>query len=672
MNRLQRAIAKAIGIAPATKALTRPAWWGDVWNTNALGEGGVFGNTPGGWRGAVNSNVWAYNSVKARMSLVAQAPLKMYVGDGDERQEIEDHPVLQLLREVNPVNLNARSLMRGIEQQLSIYGRCLVHKNRAIGVKELYILPMEYVEIVPSETEWISGYRWLPTGDVIPRADVIDFFYPAANGSVEADSPAAVALGSINRYNLADRSQAAIDKRGGQKGGLVIHPKDEIVEDYHRTRDEWDRRRADPDSAGRDMHVPFGTGFDGNAFSATEMQREERNQRLAKEIMAAFSVPPAAAGDYRDASVLANAATQMSTLWTLWGVDELKFIAEELTYSLLWAEYPDAKTKGYYFEHDLTGIQALREDADALANRAIVLYQGSVATLNEARQLAGFDAVDDPRADQIQMVDSGQPAQQNTPAIAIAGKAEQHTGVMVALMLSPADAALIEEQLPASWEAEGVAVEPASNYHVTLCYLGDSVNFDATTKANILKNVEYTAQRFTIPAQVTIKGAGRFVNPNGDAIWAGVAADGLANMQSTITQNLRETGVTIPNDHGDYRPHMTLAYVESGKPATVPPIQSIRASFPSLTVMWGGERYDFPMGGNEAYRSVTAKALLPIVDFVGMSAVDGAGNELGIIEKIHRFGTFDGIEATKAVPVVIIAGKAYNAGDVKVVANGGE
>lgn len=502
MNIFQRALARVAGIDPdAAKALGRPAWWGDVWNTNAIGEGGVFGNSPAGWRGAVNSNVWAYNSIKARMSLIAQAPLKLYEGTGDEKKEVESHPVLDLLQDVNPVNLNKLSFMRGIEQQLSIYGRCVVHKNRALAVKELFILPMEYIEPIPDERMWLAGYRWLPTGDVIPREDVIDFYYPSANGSVYADSPASVALNSINRYNLADRSQAAIDKRGGQKGGLVIHPKDEIREDFLRIRDEWDRKRADPESAGRDMHVPFGTTWDGNAFSATEMQREERNQRLAKEIMAAFSVPPAAAGDYRDASVLANAATQMTTFWTLWGMDELKFIAEELTYSLLWAEWKDTKKKGYYLEHDLSDIRALREDADALANRAIILYQGGVASVNEARELAGYDSVDDPEADTL-------PALQQAPA---------------------------PEAAPA-------------------------------------KNV-------------------------------------MNNTPSGVLQDV----------------------------ARLP-----------------------------------AKAFMPVVDFVGMAAVDSDGNALGTIEKIHRFGVHDGIEATKAVPVVIIDGRAFSAGAVNVVVEYGE
>lgn len=69
---------------------------------------------------------------------------------------------------------------------------------------------------------------------------------------------------------------------------------------------------------------------------------------------------------------------------------------------------------------------------------------------------------------------------------------------------------------------------------------------------------------------------------------------------------------------------------------------------------------------------VPGKAFLPVVDFVGMTAVDSAGVELGVIEKIHRFGVHDGIEATKAVPVVVIGGRAFGAGAVKVVMDGEE
>jgi len=91
----------------AAKALERPAWWGNVWATDTESASGEYGDSPTGRVGAVKHNVWAYNCVQARMAAVAQAPMKLYRGQGDEREEVTEHPVLDLLRVVNPINLNA-------------------------------------------------------------------------------------------------------------------------------------------------------------------------------------------------------------------------------------------------------------------------------------------------------------------------------------------------------------------------------------------------------------------------------------------------------------------------------------------------------------------------------------------------------------------------------------
>ncbi len=707
MNLIQRIGKALVGNQDAAKALTRPPWWGEVWNSSALGEGGTFGNTPTGWRQAVSSNVWAYNCVKARMSLIAQAPLKLYVGVGDEQKEVTEHPVLDLLQEVNPINLNKRSFMRGIEQQLAIYGRCLVHKNRAIATQELFILPMEYVEVVPDERTWLAGYRWQPTGDTIPREDVIDFFYPSANGSVYADSPAAVALNSINRYNLADRSQASIDKRGGQKGGILVHPKDEISEDYMRIRDEWDRKRADVDSAGRDMHVPFGTDWRGDAFSATEMQREERNQRLAKEIMAAFSVPPAAAGDYRDASVLANAATQMSAFWEMWGMDELKFIAEELTYSLLWAEWKDTKKKGYYLEHDLSGVQALREDADARANRAIVLYQGGVASVNEARELAGFDSIDDPNADTLPAIQQAEAEQAAQEQAALDAQAQQDAANVsndtqaideavaaddeqVAALGDEIDSLLAEIDSTAakavgrpekgdrdgdgifnegSKPAGGAKVSPVTGRSLAQVKEGPSKEDKAkeremkkaeAAKQREQKKAESAKQREQKKAQ-SAKEREQKKSESQKAKEQATAQKKQAQIDQLDAEGTKlQSAYDSIKDRADVDPKLKQKVIDT--------MAKVKAKRDSIAT-----------GVSEGTSSVLqdvarvpGKAFLPVVDFVGMIAVDEDGDELGTIEKIHRFGVHDGIEATKAVPVVVINGQAHSASAVKVVLNGEE
>lgn len=554
MNTLQRFFARLAGNdPPATKAtLTGAMFLNNLYSATA-GDG-TYGNSEGGWLGAVRSNVWAYNSVRARSAAFGQAPMKLYkpLPDG-EREEIDAHPVLDVLREINPYNLNARSFRRQVQMQLAIYGRCVILKSRGLGLNELYILPKNYVEVMPSAETFIAGYKWLPSGKIYPREDVIDIYYPLPDGSIDADSPTAVALSAINRYNLADKAQESIDRRGGQKGGLVIHPQDEIIEDFKRVSAEWDRQRGNPSNAGKDMHVPHGTNYAGDAFSATEMDRELRNMRLAKEIMAAYGIPPAVAGDYSDASVLANAATQFRSFWETWAADELSFFAEEMTLNLLRAEYPEAAAGDWFFEHDLSEIPAMREDADARANRSVVLVTGGIASINEGREMNGLDPVEDDNADAVTKMQIGSA---DTPA-----------------------------------NAQGDIQQAALN--------GAQVQ-------SLVKVVQAVSRTELAP----------------------VAAEEI----------IRISFPTIS-------PESITKMIDAAESLEIEPAQE---------------------PAQDAPQDVPAIRAMPIVDFVGMNAIGMGGEALGAVEKIMRQGDHDGIRATPKAPVVIVAGKAYRADEVRV------
>ena len=640
-------------------ALQRPPWWGNVWNTTDESGLTEYGNSPEGRIGAVKSNVWAYNCVKARMAAIAQAPMKLYRGAGDEKEEIEEHPVLDLLETVNPLNLNARSFRRGIEQQLCLHGRCLIQKVRGTsGVSELYILPMNYIEVMPDPVMWISGYRWLPTNSIIPRADVIDLYYPSMDGGVDADSPTATALNAINRYNLADSAQSSIDKRGGQKGGMVIHPVDEIMVDFERTRQEWDRFRKNPGNAGRDMHVPFGTDYRADAFSAAEMQREQRNIRIAKEIMAGYSVPPAMAGDFSDASVLANAAIQMRTFWDSFANDECAFVAEELTFSLLRAEYGD---EDLYFEHDLSNISAMREDADSKVQRAIALNASNLASVNEAREIVGLDASEDPAADRILMEASQADVVADTaPLVAIitARNAGTLTDQSAATLLRISAPNLTDEQIMSllSQQAQAPTLAPA-----TMQDTPDVVSSDVLPET---EDDEVAA----MAVDTTINDPWAPPNSVREA-----AALGL-ELRRKFGRGGTDVGVARARDlsNGKRIPPDTInrmlsyfARHEVDKQAEGWGNEDDPSTGYIAWLLWGGDAGLRWVKGIEKEYPAEVKAF-PYVDPVGLVAETIEGDELGVIEMLHRGGMHDGIKASVKEPVFTIAGKAYAAKDVMV------
>jgi len=82
-------------------------------------------------------------------------------------------------------------------------------------------------------------------------------------------------------------------------------------------------------------------------------------------------------------------------------------------------------------------------------------------------------------------------------------------------------------------------------------------------------------------------------------------------------------------------------------------------------LLWGGDAGRAWVRGIEREYPAETKAL-PYVDPVGLVAETLDGDELGIIEALHRGGIHDGVKASVKVPVFAIAGKAYAADTVMV------
>lgn len=409
-------MAKRQNNKPAVKAGTfsnYSQWWlsgGDI--SQLMNTAVVYSNTPYGRIQAATYNVWAANCIAARSETLAGVDLKLYKRTKDPQQkpeEITDHPVLELLEEVNPVNLQKASFREQIERQLSIHGDCYIHKVRdAKGlVAEMYILPAQYVEPIPDAVKMVAGYRY-QTSIVLPPEDVVRIYYSSDENPALARSPISSAIAAINNYVLSDLAQRGIDQRGGQGGGIVMVDFNSIAGDPQRFMQEWDAKRSDPHNAGRDAFLPSESSYTSGTLTAQQQQREERAMRLIREIMAAFRVPPSLAGDYKDASVLSNAAQQDKNFWQTFMRFELKRVEESMNVGLLWGEYKGSREDGLYLLHDTSKVEALSEGEDAESNRdgvrattADTAFASGLISLNEARVYIGQEPIDDPRADEV-------------------------------------------------------------------------------------------------------------------------------------------------------------------------------------------------------------------------------------------------------------------------------
>jgi HK97 family phage major capsid protein len=165
-----------------------------------------------------------------------------------------------------------------------------------------------------------------------------------------------------------------------------------------------------------------------------------------------------------------------------------------------------------------------------------------------------------------------------------------HPGAMIALIL-PMEA---RAQLRAA-AGNAVTQEPD---HCTLLYLTDDADALAAGKNRLLAALAHCAAMLP-PLRAEIGGSGRFapITEGGEsAIYASLDSPDLPALRAAVESAARGCGCLGEQTHG-FTPHITLGYLGADDPTPSLHIPRIPITFAALTLVWGGERMDFPFQG---------------------------------------------------------------------------
>lgn len=141
--------------------------------------------------------------------------------------------------------------------------------------------------------------------------------------------------------------------------------------------------------------------------------------------------------------------------------------------------------------------------------------------------------------------------------------------------------------------------EPATDLHLTLCYLGKAERF---TEGQLiyLRAVLVTVSRAFSPLVGQVAGVGRFpASPQSDGLdvlWAAVGVQGLPELRQALCEGLRKEGLPYQDIFG-FTPHITLAYLAPEQKSPIERLAPRSVSFGSLSLVVAGERTDYPLGG---------------------------------------------------------------------------
>ncbi|MFE0329061.1 phage portal protein [Streptomyces sp. NPDC058960] len=351
-------------------------------------------------RGYANSAV-AYRCVAAIADNGSSVPLVVRRPDGSI---IDQHEVSQRFNKRPNPDMSARAFKSLMLQQAELAGQSFVWLNRGetgLGPIAETHLVFDQVDVVVDKPIAQRPTMANLVGFIIRRADGVQvpvlpeemlwLRYPHPFDPLGCLAPWKAARHAVDMDAFAREWQRASYANGARPTN-VVYLGDMDEQNFAATKAAWRSSMQGPENAGKTLFVRSQPGAGGQSsskgiaverltFTPEEMEYLESRMANSAEVMMAFGVPH----DYLAAgTTYENRAAAKATLWSDTIKPKLEMIASEIDLRLLPSDAEEA-------EFDLSGVEALQDSQDSVANRTRASVYADTLTIDEARAELGYD-----------------------------------------------------------------------------------------------------------------------------------------------------------------------------------------------------------------------------------------------------------------------------------------
>lgn len=322
-----------------SKGATRP-----VMNAAGILSAGNFGgDMPVPWREDVQAQVrqyqqWVYVAVRAISARVAGTAIDFY----DEKNNSPlptEHPLRELFREVNPFDTTVTLWMKTM-MFLELTGNAYWYLGGVAGgkqaganpVSEIWIIPSQYMRVIPDDESYIGGYEY-SCGGVRERfspEEIVHLRYPSPESVYYGRGPLQAAADSVEAHAAMKRAERRSFEIGAFPG-LAISTEEKLSPGVRQRLEEaFERGFSGADRAGRTLILEQGLKVRPFTLSPREMDFMQSSRMTRDEILAVFGVPAAVAGISEDVN-RASAEAMLYTFAENTILPKLRLIEAQLT-----------------------------------------------------------------------------------------------------------------------------------------------------------------------------------------------------------------------------------------------------------------------------------------------------------------------------------------------------
>jgi HK97 family phage portal protein len=322
--------------------------------------------------------------------------------DSQQAEPVEDHPVLQLMAQPDPMIMG--SLFWGwVIQDYKLFGNTYLRKIRSTTrgtVTALQFLPQDMVRPVGNGVNPLTHYIYTTDGRSfdIPVSDIIHIRYGRDPSDIRIGrAPLTAVLREIATDNTASTTAYGLLANGAMPSLIVGPDAKETTVDMSMDDARQVKRQLHEDLTGDGSGgIVVMTGaykMDRVSLTPSELALDSVRRVPEERICSALGINPMVLGlgSGLERSTYSNYERAQQAAWEDGMVPLLRTLADAITADLL-PEYPETQ-QGDYVMYDLETVRALADDMQAEADRAEKLYKSGIIDRAEAKRIAGLEAV---------------------------------------------------------------------------------------------------------------------------------------------------------------------------------------------------------------------------------------------------------------------------------------
>jgi HK97 family phage portal protein len=327
---------------------------------------------------------------------VTGAQIALTMTQKSDKQKVEEHPLLSLMRKPNP-NMSEAEFWSAVIQDHKLAGRSIWEIERTNGGQPvaLWRLRPDWIEVVPAiNRPVVALYIYMVPGMVgrpLDPVDVLDFpmFDPISQYATFSPVAVAARVGDIDN-NITDFVKLLLE-HGGMPMGVLKTTLALDNEEAQDIRERWASTYGGFENWARNIAVlDRDAEYQRTGFTMAELGFEPIDARNEARICSVLDVPPILVGAKvgLDKATYSNYETALKAWWQNSIIPLYESLLDTLNSQLL----PQFDTSGrFVLGWDLSRVPALQENADKLWTRMLDAFSKGLLTLNQTCEMIGID-----------------------------------------------------------------------------------------------------------------------------------------------------------------------------------------------------------------------------------------------------------------------------------------